>query len=153
MDDLKRLVDEMNQAYEDASFRFQVEMERMVQPLLPPKQENIVLLLIRVPSVTVSDLAARLGITKSAVSQTLDKMERGGWVKKRVNPANRREVRVSLGPKGEAFAERLRRFDQMMIETYYTRLDREDIKTVTRVFRQLHEWMSREQQERNRRNE
>jgi DNA-binding MarR family transcriptional regulator len=50
---------------------------------------------------SVTDLAARLGITKGAVSQTLKKLEAKDLVVKQVDPANISRITVSLSTKGK----------------------------------------------------
>jgi DNA-binding MarR family transcriptional regulator len=50
----------------------------------------------RDPAINVTRLAARLGITKGAVSQTLAKLVRKKLVRKKVSPSSGREVRLEL---------------------------------------------------------
>ena len=55
---------------------------------------------------TPSGLTAYLGMTKGTVSQTLNALERKGLIRKRADPADRRQIRVDLTPKGRRLLER-----------------------------------------------
>jgi DNA-binding MarR family transcriptional regulator len=50
---------------------------------------------------SVTDLAARLGKTKGAISQTLKKLEAKGLIVKQVDPANVSRITVGLSTKGK----------------------------------------------------
>jgi DNA-binding MarR family transcriptional regulator len=65
--------------------------------------------------VTAGDLAARAHVTTGAVTGVLNRLERGGFVTRRQDPADRRRVRVSAVPEA---AERVR----AVYEPYYARL-------------------------------
>nr|WP_083905558.1 MarR family winged helix-turn-helix transcriptional regulator [Nocardia transvalensis] len=49
-------------------------------------------------SLTVSELAARMGLALSTVSELVGDLDRAGWVTRRPDPANRRRTLVSLRP-------------------------------------------------------
>jgi DNA-binding MarR family transcriptional regulator len=53
-------------------------------------------------SLSVTDLAKRLGITKGAVSQRLKKLNKRGFIIKGEDPENISKVRVSLTSKGKS---------------------------------------------------
>ncbi|MBA4862231.1 MarR family transcriptional regulator [Streptomyces sp. PSKA54] len=65
--------------------------------------------------VTAGDLAARAHVTTGAVTGILNRLERGGFVTREPDPADRRRVRVAAVP---AAAERVR----TVYEPYYARL-------------------------------
>ena len=47
---------------------------------------------------TQRQLGDRLVLTSGAVTMLVDRLERGGWVRRRPNPADRRSVLVELSP-------------------------------------------------------
>ncbi|MEV4972230.1 MarR family winged helix-turn-helix transcriptional regulator [Streptomyces scopuliridis] len=65
--------------------------------------------------VTAGDLAGRVHVTTGAVTGILNRLERGGFVVRRPDPADRRRVRVTAVP---AAAERV----QAAYGSYYTLL-------------------------------
>ena len=50
-------------------------------------------------------LSSRLGLTKSTVSQTLNSMEEKGWIRRGIDPDNRRQTTIDLT---EAGSEKIR---------------------------------------------
>ncbi|WP_431046965.1 MarR family winged helix-turn-helix transcriptional regulator [Streptomyces sp. P1-3] len=64
---------------------------------------------------TAGDLAGRAHVTTGAVTGILNRLERGGFVTRQPDPADRRRVRVAAVP---AAAERVR----AVYEPYYARL-------------------------------
>jgi DNA-binding MarR family transcriptional regulator len=69
---------------------------------------------------TVSDLAARLGISKQGAGQIIDDMRRRGYVQRRPDPDDARAQLLFLTERGEAALATARRFHQ----TYERRLSR-----------------------------
>lgn len=66
----------------------------------------------------VTGLADILGVTKGAVSQIIQKLERKGMIVKEIDPQNQSRLILRLGPKGETaylFHEELHRsFDELL---------------------------------------
>jgi len=52
------------------------------------------------PDINITDLAASLGITKSAISQMISRLARRNLVEKRRNPDNDKEILLRLTPHG-----------------------------------------------------
>lgn len=68
-----------------------------------------------------SELAESLGVARASISKQLDILEQQGWVERRINPDDRRSVRVYLKPAGVAFMRRelplyLQRVDRGLTE-------------------------------------
>ena len=59
---------------------------------------------------TVSDLAARMQITKQGAGQIIDDMQERGYVQRRPDPSDGRARLVYLSPRGEAALAAARRF-------------------------------------------
>ena len=56
---------------------------------------------------TISEIADALQIRHHAAVGLVDRAERKGWVKRRVDPTDRRQVRVTVTRRGESALERL----------------------------------------------
>jgi DNA-binding MarR family transcriptional regulator len=61
------------------------------------------------PSLGVTDLAARLSLHQSTVSQLIEKLVRSGYVERATHAVDRRRVRLRLTRRGTTLARRLPR--------------------------------------------
>jgi len=52
-------------------------------------------------------LSSRLGLTKSTVSQTLNSMEQKGWIRRSIDPDNRRQTTIDLTEGGKQKMEEI----------------------------------------------
>lgn len=69
----------------------------------------------------VSEIHETLHISKPAVSQTLNSLERKGYILRAIDPADRRKITVTVTAKGRAELEECTRcFDQMMDDVLET---------------------------------
>lgn len=53
------------------------------------------------PGINVTNLSETLGISKSAISQMIKKLERKKLIEKFIEPENKKEIRLFLSPKGK----------------------------------------------------
>ena len=67
---------------------------------LHPSEIHLMLALVQEPGLGATDLAARLGITKGAVSQTLTRLVKKGVVSKDQDPGQRNRLSLSFTPLG-----------------------------------------------------
>jgi len=77
---------------------------------------------------------------KSAVSQLLGKLEKGGYTKRTINPQNRREIFVELDKRGVEFIAKQRQIEQSIIARFYTKMSLEDLLAfhdITTRFKQI----------------
>ncbi|HEX7090097.1 MAG TPA: MarR family transcriptional regulator [Longimicrobiales bacterium] len=84
-------------------------------------------LLERYGPLTAGDLSARSGLAPPSVTGIIDRLERGGWVRRRRDPEDRRRVIVELdrapaGDRDGAFAGLTRRLGEL-----YERYDEEEL--------------------------
>lgn len=83
-----------------------------------------ILLLIRAQGpLPVGEIARALLLSKATVSETLDRLEAGGWVVRSVDPKDRRRVRVSLSPRGAEVAQNLVSAGHRRTERLLSRMD------------------------------
>ncbi|WP_252311227.1 MarR family transcriptional regulator [Sinobaca sp. H24] len=91
-------------------------ISRNLQPKLPllqnlqltTRQEAMMMRLVQDENVSISNLAYYLNISKSAVSQALNRLEKEELLIRLVNEENRREMIIKLGPQGEKLQEEFR---------------------------------------------
>lgn len=75
---------------------------------ISPLQASVLLYLERHPQCEVKEIASALCIPNLAAVETVQRMQRNGWIRKpRVN-ANRKIVRLQLTKKGTAFSQKIK---------------------------------------------
>ncbi len=80
--------------------------------------------------VHMSDLVARLGVSLSTVSGLVDRLVDAGWVVRRDDPADRRQVMVAITPAGSSFLDRFRELGSHQLRRLLARLDEPTLATV-----------------------
>jgi MarR family transcriptional regulator, organic hydroperoxide resistance regulator len=63
---------------------------------------NVMMVIDRIPSCRVFDIASALEITVGGTSQAVDRLEAAGYCTRRANPADRRSSILDLTPAGSA---------------------------------------------------
>lgn len=74
------------------------------------RSDGAVFRALAIRPMTVSDLAARMQITKQGAGQIIDDMQERGYVQRRPDPSDGRARLVYLSPRGEAALAAARRF-------------------------------------------
>ncbi|MBM7716076.1 DNA-binding MarR family transcriptional regulator [Bacillus thermophilus] len=137
-----RHVKELHQAEENCNLAIVNEYRPLMKYDLTSKQEMLLKLVRKYNVLTVSELAKHMKVTSSAVSQIMSKLEKDHYIKRSINPANRREIIVSLAQKGkEYFAER-DHIEIKIIQKYYSKLSLEEIITLKNITIKLEKLMS-----------
>jgi DNA-binding MarR family transcriptional regulator len=85
-------------------------------------------------SLTMSDVAARLGISVSTASGAVDHLVQLGLLARVEDPTNRRQVLVSVTPLGTQTLEQMRDLGSRHMSILLADLSREDLATVDRAF-------------------
>ena len=75
---------------------------------------------------TVGEIAGGLGVAMPTASELVDQLAAAGLVERTVNPADRRQVLVSLTPRAEAFGARLRALRRAQLRAALERLAPEE---------------------------
>jgi DNA-binding MarR family transcriptional regulator len=97
------------------------------------RSDGVVFRALVTTPMTVSDLAARLQITKQGAGQIIDDMERRGYVERRPDPDDARARLVYLSARGKAALASARRFHQR----YERRLTQTHGAQAVRILRDL----------------
>ncbi|SFB11892.1 MULTISPECIES: MarR family winged helix-turn-helix transcriptional regulator [unclassified Bacillus (in: firmicutes)] len=102
-------------------------------------KQKIILELLRVQNRSINEIAQYFSITASAASQLVSKLEKEGFVKREINPHNRREIIVELGDKGHQYNEMVSENQNYIIEKYYAKLPKKDLETLLELHQKLYE--------------
>jgi len=117
----QQFVRELHEAHEAAGF---ADLGR---------SDGFVFRSLAVRPMTVSELAARLEITKQGAAQIVDDMERRGYVEREPDPADRRAKQIRLSARGQRALANARRFHR----DYERRLARSQGAEAVAVLRRM----------------
>ncbi|QDI91433.1 MarR family transcriptional regulator [Salicibibacter halophilus] len=104
---------------------------------LTKRQESILMYIFSNENVTMSDIAAYFDISRSAVSQTLNKLEEQDIIVRSINQENRRELNLSLGKNGEKLHQEYKKIEEMIVQNYFSQIKIEDLRQVRDIIRKL----------------
>ena len=101
--------------------------------------------------ITAGELARRVGITSGAVTGAIDRLERGGWVRRAADPTDRRKVMVELvppapdGPHAARYAELVELFGPLQVDIteLVDRFDDDQLETIVEYLRGANEAVER----------
>lgn len=88
---------------------------------------------------SMSEIALRLGVTISTASGAVDHLVSIGLLSRVDDPANRRQVRVSVTPLGAQTLEQLRELSTRQLRSLFDVLGDDDLEVVGRAIRILTE--------------
>lgn len=111
---------------------------------LSPKQFMVLHLIHEIEPTKIQDIAHRLQLSMSSVSQLVNKLEERNYVSRTINPQNRREILVTIGKKGKEFFKKYEEMDDWVIEKYYTKLSLEETKQFRDFARKLYKLITEE---------
>ncbi len=91
----------------------------------------------------MSDLVARLGVSLSTVSGLVDRLVDAGWAARRDDPADRRQVMVTVTARGAAEIDRLRELNEAELRTLLQYVDDGDLPVLVHAIEILIEAAAR----------
>ncbi|GAF66786.1 putative transcriptional regulator [Bacillus sp. TS-2] len=139
MDEYREVLLKIEAAVHHITKNLTPEIEQLSQLNLSRTQEAILLLFLRNPNITLKELADFLDISKSAVTQIVNKLEDKDLLMRTINLENRREVRLSLGQKGEIVKKELQQFEKKVVNEYIKKIPIEDLKHSLHTLEQFEE--------------
>lgn len=135
---LERLVEEINRYSYDMNAQLMRVQEALFEDDLSPKQTVILDFVHTHQPCIISEIVIHVGSSPSAVSQIVTRLERDNYLKRNINPHNRREIVVSLAEKGEVYYERESQINQLIIEKIYSKMSLEDLMQLHTLIKKLH---------------
>ncbi|MFB4164427.1 MarR family winged helix-turn-helix transcriptional regulator [Alteribacillus sp. JSM 102045] len=136
-EDYKQVFLESIHSLENISKYLQPKMPLLSELQLTSRQETIMILFIRNENITLSEMSERLGISKSAISQAMNKLEKENLLIRSINEQNRREITMTLGETGKELKKQFEAFEASIIKDYISELDLEELKQVRDVIIKL----------------
>ncbi|KPN95999.1 MarR family winged helix-turn-helix transcriptional regulator [Lysinibacillus sp. ZYM-1] len=131
------VVEQINQTIEDIWIILE-KMERNYTNFSLNNQQYVLLtFVIRHPSSSPSELAEKMAITKSAVSQQIAKLEKDGYIIKRQHVEDKRGFSIELGEKGWLYKQEVEAFNQQISEKYQANLTPEELANMLGTLQKL----------------
>ncbi|WP_409304250.1 MarR family winged helix-turn-helix transcriptional regulator [Peribacillus sp. SCS-155] len=110
---------------------------------LTSKQTLVLDVLEKRKLLNMHEIAEIICATPSAASQFVAKLEKKNYVKREINPNNRREILVTADIKAQQFFQQLEQLEKELFEKYYMQLPERDILDYHRVLKKLAEIVTR----------
>ncbi|QTD40230.1 MarR family winged helix-turn-helix transcriptional regulator [Sporosarcina sp. Te-1] len=135
--ELIQTVKELNRTIYEINLVLMQRYGSQIDSEITSKQAVVLEILYKHERLTVSEIADLMKVSSSAVSQIISKLDKKNYVRREINPNNRREIIVVLGDEGVKYFEVRDRIDQTIIEKYYAHLDFEEVENVKNTFLKL----------------
>ena len=119
--------------------------EEVLEHKLTPKQSLVIEHVQKHGRLTVNELAEKMNVTASAISQLLTKLEKDHYIERTINPDSRREIFVALGGKGIKLYESYAKVDEEIVSTYYAKLDVNVVDQLEQAVNKIYEVILTEQ--------
>lgn len=125
------VVDEVIVGYEELMHRLaDSHAPEFLEIAVTMPQAKLLYLLGAAGDLHMSELVARLGVSLSTVSGLVDRVVEAGFVSRRDDPADRRQVVVGLTPAGAAFIDRFRELNARQMRELLAFLDDAELDSV-----------------------
>ncbi|MED3575741.1 MarR family winged helix-turn-helix transcriptional regulator [Cytobacillus praedii] len=112
------------------------KFEKKLDNQLTAKQV-LLLELIKEGVTSTKDIADKLNVSTSAVSQILNKLEDRGYIERKYNPQNRREIILYLADKAHQYFKELAVLKKQINKEIYGRLSTHDLKQLKDILEKL----------------
>ncbi|GAA0358495.1 MarR family winged helix-turn-helix transcriptional regulator [Bacillus horti] len=100
-------------------------------------KQVLILELIRTGVTSTKDLADKLNVSTSAISQLLNKLEDKRYVERFINPKNRREIVLKLADKANQYFNDLDSLKDEINREVYGKLSLEELKQLASILGKL----------------
>ncbi|WP_232696524.1 MarR family winged helix-turn-helix transcriptional regulator [Brevibacillus daliensis] len=126
-DTLLACVKEMNEAEYTINALLLHEYRNLLHDEITTKQALLLELIHKQKNITVRELAEKMDVSSSAISQIISKLEKMHYVKREINQSNRREILVQLDEQGFLYFVKQEQVEQDIIRRFYSKLDLEEV--------------------------
>jgi DNA-binding MarR family transcriptional regulator len=133
----ENLPEEINYTLEELWLLIETKERTYTNFRLNNQQYSILTLIIRHPASTPTELAEKMNITKSAISQQLVKLEMEGYIYRKQHSEDKRTFSVELGEKGLLYKKEMEEFMQQVSEKYYASLSPEELTSFLSALQKL----------------
>ena len=104
---------------------------------ISPAQKHVLMVLGDGGPTTIKQLSEKLNVTSGATTQHVDALEKLGFVNRIVNIENRREVVVSITPKGWEEFKDMSKKKSHALSTLFESLDDQELNTMVNLIEKV----------------
>jgi DNA-binding MarR family transcriptional regulator len=120
-------VDEAIALLQEVVQLFRVTLSNKIDaPNLPLGQLRAMTHVYHHRSCTVGEVAAGIGVSLATASELLERLVESGWVERSANPADRRQVVVTLTPRAVAIGERVHQMRRRQIGAAFDDMEEDE---------------------------
>lgn len=98
-------------------------------------------------TVTVSDIARAIRLSKSSATQLIDRLVKAGFVSRREDTADRRVIRLSITGDGERHVRAMRAHVLKQMEVLFSDVSDRDVRELTRILTVVAETLNNKKNE------
>lgn len=113
--------------------RLHQELWREMPPEMTRGQFYICRRLLQRGAMTITEIAADLGVSASAVTAIADRLSNSGLVARERDEKDRRVVRLRLTPEGERATKQCKSVRDALLRRYFEQLPVEDVASMLRI--------------------
>ncbi|MEC0092100.1 MarR family winged helix-turn-helix transcriptional regulator [Paenibacillus macquariensis] len=135
----KNIAEQINQTIKDIWMILEKKERAYTNFKLNNQQIVLLTLAIRHPFSSPSELAEKMDITKSAVSQQLAKLEKDGYIIRKQDVEDKRAFLIELGEKGMLYKKEMEAFNQQVSERYHANLSLVELTNMLSALQKLPE--------------
>jgi MarR family transcriptional regulator for hemolysin len=106
---------------------------RLAQNQLSLPQFGLLACVWRQPGSRVNDLADMLGVSKATVSVAITKLEKGGWLRRKPDPEDKRAARLYLSTKGNLLAGQVLKHRRKRVSEFMNGLSKDEQEQLLRL--------------------
>jgi len=133
----KNIAEQINQTIKDIWMMLEKKERAYTNFKLNNQQIVLLTLAIRHPFSSPSELAEKMDITKSAVSQQLAKLEKDGYIIRKQDVEDKRTFLIELGEKGMLYKKEMEAFNQQVSERYHANLSLVELTNMLSALQKL----------------
>lgn len=133
----KKIARQINETIEDIWMYLEKKERAFTNFDLNNQQHVLLTLIIRYPNISPSELATKMEITKSAVSQQISKLESGGFIIRKQKKDDRRAYTIELAKKGQKYKRETELFHRQISEKYSNGLPKEELVNILTALQKL----------------
>lgn len=137
----KDVVEQINQTLEDIWIMLEKKEREYTQYKLNNQQYVLLAFIMRYPSISPSELADKMEITKSAVSQQLVKLESEGYIMRKQSEGDKRAFSIELGEKGLLYKKEIEQYNEQLVEKYNEKLTPVEMENILSALQKLQQLM------------
>ncbi len=131
------VVKKINETIENIWITFELKEGVYTTHKLNNQQYVLLTLIIRHPSLSPTELAEKMSVTKSAVSQQLAKLEREDYIVRKQSMEDKRSYTIELGGKGLHYKKEMEAFNHKLFEQYNANLSNLELEDISSALEKL----------------